>query len=362
MDNNALYCTIENGRERYFESRIAGSFYYPLIVFSEAEMLVRGMDKTSLIGRCEAADLLPVMTANEMFPAVHAGEKLFREISDSSFCQKADRFRIDDDYSFLIILDFDKREIGYKFNPNALGFDLDDTTVSADDMNLAAEMEDEIRDPVAREKLWHDILLSHSGQENIKKAPVMSARCECRGGDFTVKLPLQESNITELKKQLNIDDIDRIKVTKAYTDLKYLQLVTACRDMTLSGLNKIAQWACNQRMQEHADAHPLKVFAAVLESTDTHSMSEMLNIIDEIDSYELLELFCAEDYGRYILETNPGNISDKELLDSLEDYINYYDYGCNQAEQNGVVQTDYGFVLRRGDMEQTETQDTVMSM
>ena len=362
MDNNALYCTIENHKERYFTSRIAGGFSYPLIVFNNADSLSETMSSNSIVRRCEAADLLPIMTANEMFPETCTGVKLFSEISDSSFCQKADRFGIDDDYSFLITLDFDKREIGYKFNPNALGFDLDDTTVSVDDMNLAAELEDEIKDSFAREKLWHDILLSHSGQENIKKAPVMSARCECRGGDFTVKLPLQESNITELKKQLNIDDIERITVTKAYTDLKYLQLVTACRDMTLSGLNKIAQWACNQRMQEHADAHPLKVFAAVLESTDTHSMSEMLNIIDEIDSYELLELFCAEDYGRYILETNPGNISDKEMLDSLEDYINYYDYGCNQAEQNGAVQTDYGFVFRRGDMEQTETQDTVMSM
>ena len=297
-----------------------------------------------------------------MFPSNYRNAKLFREISDREFCQLADSFGTDDDYSFLITLDFDKREIGFQFNPNALGFDLDDTTVSIDDLNLVASIEDDTTNPHDRERLWHDILLSHSGQEKIKTDSVMSVRCECRGGDFTLKLPLQESNIQELKKQLNIDDIDRIKVTKAYTDLKYLQLVTTCKDMSLSGLNEIAEWACEQRMQEHADAHPLKVFAAVLESTDTHSMTEILDIVHDIDSYELLELYCAEDYGRYILENNPENISDKELLNSVEDYINYYDYGVMKAEQIGAVETDYGFVIRHGDMEQTETQDTVMSM
>ena len=362
MDNNALYCVIENRRERYFTSRLAGGFSYPLTVFNAADTLSHNMSKNSLVGRCEAADLLPIMTANEMFPETCTGVKLFSEITDSSFCQRADRFGIDDDYSFLITLDFDKREIGYRFNPNALGFDLDDITKSVQDLNILQNAEDDNITPSEREEFWHDILRTHSGQERIRSLAVITAKCECRGGDFTVKLPLRESNITALKEQLNIDDIDTIKIVRADTDLKYLQLVTTCKDMSLSGLNEIAEWACEQRMQEHADAHPLKVFAAVLESTDTHSMSEMLDIAHDIESYELLELFCAEDYGRYILETNPGNISDKEMLDSLEDYINYYDYGSSQAEQDGAVQTDYGFVFRRGDMEQTETQDTVMSM
>ena len=362
MDNTALYCTIENGRERYFTSRIAGGFSYPLIVFNTAEGLSKTMNKNSLVGMCEAADLLPIMTANEMFPETYTGVKLFSEISDSSFCQRLDRFGIDDDHSFYITLNFDRREIGYRFNANALGFDLDDITKTVDELNILQNAEEDEMTPAGREEFWHDILRAHAGQEKIKTMSVMSARCECRGGDFTVKLPLRDSNIVELKKQLNIDDIDRIKVTKAYTDLKYLQLVTACKDMTLSGLNDIAQWACEQRMQEHADAHPLKVFAAVLESTNAHSMSEMLEIAEDIDSYELLELFSAEDYGRYIIENNPANLSDKEMLDSVEDYINYYDYGYSQAEQDGAVQTDYGFVLRRGDMEQTESQDTVMSM
>ena len=361
MNNKALYCAIENGKERYFVS-IAGGFSYPMIIFNDADNTAKEIGKTSQIGRCGASDVLAIMYANDMFPSNYRNAKLFREISDREFCQLANSFGKDDDYSFLITLDFDKREIGFQFNPNALGFDLDNTTVSIDDLNLVASLEDDMTNPHDRERLWHDILLSHAGQEKIKKDSVMSVRCECRGGEFTVKLPLQESNIQELKKQLNIDDIDMIKVTKAYTDLKYLQLVTTCKDMTLSGLSEIAEWACEQRMHENADAHPLKVFAAVLESTDTHSMSEMLDIAHDIESYELLELFCAEDYGRYILETNPGNISDKEMLDSLEDYINYYDYGSSQAEQDGAVQTDYGFVIRHGDMEQTETQDTVMSM
>ncbi|MBP3856099.1 MAG: hypothetical protein IK990_10875 [Ruminiclostridium sp.] len=97
MDNNALYCVIENRRERYFTSRLAGGFSYPLIVFNTADSLSETMSSNSLVGRCEAADLLPIMTANEMFPETCTGVKLFSEISDSSFCQKADRFGIDDE-------------------------------------------------------------------------------------------------------------------------------------------------------------------------------------------------------------------------------------------------------------------------
>ena len=66
MDNNALYCVIENRRERYFTSRLAGGFSYPLIVFNTADSLSETMSSNSLVGRCEAADLLPIMTANEM--------------------------------------------------------------------------------------------------------------------------------------------------------------------------------------------------------------------------------------------------------------------------------------------------------
>ena len=152
MDNNALYCVIENRRERYFTSRIAGGFSYPLTVFNAADTLSHNMSKNSLVGRCEAADLLPIMTANEMFPETCTGVKLFSEITDSSFCQKADRFGIDNDYSFLITLDFDKREIGYKFNPNALGFDLDDITKSVQDLNILQNAEDENITPSEREE------------------------------------------------------------------------------------------------------------------------------------------------------------------------------------------------------------------
>jgi len=120
MDNTALYCVIENRRERYFTSRIAGGFSYPLTVFNAADTLSETMSSNSLVRRCEAADLLPIMTANEMFPETCTGVKLFSEISDSSFCQKADRFGIDDDYSFLITLDFDKREIGWKMRSRIL--------------------------------------------------------------------------------------------------------------------------------------------------------------------------------------------------------------------------------------------------
>ena len=278
MDNSALYCTIENGRQRYFISRYAGGFSYPLIVFNTADTLSKNMNKTTLLKVCGYADLLPIMAANEMFPMSGANTTVFYEKDESDFRSKANRFGIDDDYSFLITLDFDKREIGYRFNLNALGFDLDDVTISADDPVFAKLFCENISDPNQREIMFHDLLKAHAGQEKIIKATVMEVLCECRAGKFVLNLPLQENSIQELKSQFLIDDIDAIKVGKVCTDLKYLNSVTECKDKTLSSLNEIAVWACEQRMQKHADAHPLKVFAAVLESTDTHSMTEMLDI------------------------------------------------------------------------------------
>lgn len=344
MNNTAIYKVIENGKETNLHSSFAGGYSYPILLYTKAEKIAADMRSNGSLSKCGIADVLLLMTADDIFPEEHKGKKIFcpGSVWDDHFFTDR-RIERHDDYSFFITLNYDKREIRYRYNLNTFGFDLDDHTLVIG----SDEYEDitgyEITDPAERERIYHNVLKQHSGTYWAEWEPVITAKCVLNRRVYSFSLPLPEGEIYRIKHNYHLSDIDEMKVESAVTNQKYLDFALCCTGKTLSGLQELALWTCKQRMK-NIYPNPLQVFAAVMMTADEHTMSEVLAVTKNIWRYKLCIALHDEDYGRTVIDDNPGSETAEQLLEGVKAFINYDEYGEWKVKKDGMIETDFGYV------------------
>lgn len=345
MKNTAIYRVIENGKEKCYRTYIAGGYSYPVLIYKAAEKAAAALNSTDPIGKYDIGDMLLFMKADERFPKEDMGQKLFTWDPFNSYNSYYHDLGKSDEISYLITLDYDHGEIDYIFNYAALGFDLDSTTIKPNDDKFTELLNDDYDDYLDREIAFYLELKGKKEPGKAATSPVMTVKCRLGRLVEYFKLPLSERRIAgiELKHHIHLDEF---KVEGISTYMNYLQLASFCTDATLSGLNRIANWVCKLRMM-NKDPHPLKLFAAIMSTKETWTMSEIIDIAEHFNTYELFRSEFPDVYARYILEENPNKEPPEKLAAEVARFEDIWAYGEWKAEQNGAVQTNYGYILRK---------------
>ncbi len=78
-------------------------------------------------------------------------------------------------------------------------------------------------------------------------------------------------------------------------------------------------------------------------------MEDALRLTEELDAYEFLHI-SEEDYGKAVLLELCG---DEEILDMLDGFLDWQNFGLYMMEQDGVISTQYG-AIRKVEPEQSE--------
>jgi hypothetical protein len=97
------------------------------------------------------------------------------------------------------------------------------------------------------------------------------------------------------------------------------------------------------------DEIDLKKFSAIYEDETEPELSTLINILDNLDQYELIpsSVITATDYANYVLFES-GRY-DTYVDDEINSFVDYEKYGNYKMEEDNVVRTSYG-MLRKRDM------------
>ena len=177
----------------------------------------------------------------------------------------------------------------------------------------------------------------------------MNVHLEYNGKHFMAGLPMDEDGIETARVNLGANDLDNCEV-KVDVNNSYLNCVAEISEQNFTELNSIADWA------ESADEDELKKFAAAVQAYKPRTVFGISNIIDNLGDIELVEVYSTEEYGHEALY---GCNSRDELTQSfesqVEDYIDFERYGRDLLDEDGAIETDYGYIYSEDGFELEET-------
>lgn len=156
----------------------------------------------------------------------------------------------------------------------------------------------------------------------------------CLMGEW-VKLPIPKDKLQEV--------LDRIGINERYEEYFITDYETLLSNLhiseyaSISDLNELAE-----RIEGLAD-HEYEKLAAVLECESSMSIAEVLEIIDDLDSFDLLtEVEDDEALGEYYAEI--GCIF-HGIPDSISRYFDFSSYGRDIRLESNMCFTSYGVVI-----------------
>ena len=156
----------------------------------------------------------------------------------------------------------------------------------------------------------------------------------CLIGEW-VKLPIDKDKLQEV--------LDRIGINERYEEYFITDYETLLSNLHISeyaSINDLNELA--ERIEGLAD-HDYDKLAAVLECESSTSIAEILELIDDLDSFDLLtEVENDEALGEYYAEV--GCIF-HNVPDSIQRYFDFEAYGRDIRLESNLCFTSYGAVI-----------------
>ena len=151
-----------------------------------------------------------------------------------------------------------------------------------------------------------------------------------------VKLPISEDRLDEVLDEIGINEYyEEYFITDCENDIIGLSDVISEYSSVVT-LNELAQ-----RLEMLSDADTDKL-GAVLEYEACRSVSEVIDLLDELDEFDLLpDVTDDEDLGYYYVEEY-GSI---DIPESIRPYFDYEAYGRDIRLESSCLFTSYGFLL-----------------
>ena len=151
-----------------------------------------------------------------------------------------------------------------------------------------------------------------------------------------VKLPVDDETLDKVLTEIGINE-----QYEEYFITDYENVTVALGDIiseysSVAALNKLAQ-----RLEELSDADADKL-GAVLEYETCRSVSEVIDLLDELDEFDLLpDVTDDEGLGYYYVEEY-GSI---DIPECIRAYFDYEAYGRDIRLESSCLYTSYGCLL-----------------
>ncbi len=158
---------------------------------------------------------------------------------------------------------------------------------------------------------------------------------------YPVSLPASEERLALAVKNLGVKGLDECKVLGITCPVRELEdFLPLSRD--IREMNELSGMLAEKGIL--GDAGEREKLFAVLEAEVPEDMAEAMRVIAELEQYTVLpeNIRTAVDYAYYYLEDAQIHIHE-----DVQPFLDYGKLGDCQMRKEGVVQTEYGLVLRR---------------
>ena len=152
-----------------------------------------------------------------------------------------------------------------------------------------------------------------------------------------VKLPVSEDKLDEVLEAIGINEYYEEFFISDFENERIIGLSEVVSEYSsVQALNELAQ-----RLEELSDDEADKL-GAVLEYEACRSVSDVLELLDELDNFDLLtDVNDDEDLGYYYAE----EYCSIAIPEHIQPYFNYEAYGRDIRLESSCLYTSYGFLL-----------------
>ena len=152
-----------------------------------------------------------------------------------------------------------------------------------------------------------------------------------------VKLPVSEDKLDEVLEAIGINEYYEEFFISDFENERIRGLSEVVSEYSsVQALNELAQ-----RLEELSDDEADKL-GAVLEYEACRSVSDVLELLDELDNFDLLtDVNDDEDLGYYYAE----EYCSIAIPEHIQPYFNYEAYGRDIRLESSCLYTSYGFLL-----------------
>lgn len=168
---------------------------------------------------------------------------------------------------------------------------------------------------------------------------------DARDKGFTLKLPMSKQELGLTLEKHGVSDFSECDVASCECHIKRLSN-TMNLEGDIYGLNRLATQIKHMLDKMLDNQEPITKFLSVLEEERPSELSDAIDIIDNLDRYELLpqHIKTPTDYACHVL-FDSGRY---EIDDEMKDFLDLDKYGKYKMEEDGVRQSVLG-MLRRMD-------------
>lgn len=157
------------------------------------------------------------------------------------------------------------------------------------------------------------------------------------GRQHDLSLPAAEEQLEQAKRALDVEDFSQAVIAGVDYEAPSLNRLIPRDCITVEYANEMAQ--CLRRLK--TDGEMMK-YCAALEVEEPSTFTVALDMAIDIDDYELIS-GSEREYGRQALRRIGA---DDELLDTIDGYMDFDQFGRAMMEEDGVRQTGFGQVRR----------------
>ena len=154
-----------------------------------------------------------------------------------------------------------------------------------------------------------------------------------------VKLPVSEDKLDEVLEEIGIDNeyYEEYFITDTDCENENIGIGDVISEYSsVQALNELAQ-----RLEELSDNEADKL-GAVLDYEACRSVSDVLELLDELDNFDLLtDVTDDEDLGYYYAE----EYCSIDIPENIQPYFDYEAYGRDIRLESSCLFTSYGFLL-----------------
>ena len=152
-----------------------------------------------------------------------------------------------------------------------------------------------------------------------------------------VKLPVSDDKLDEVLKAIGINEYYEEFFISDFENERIIGLSEVVSEYSsVQALNKLAQ-----RLEELSDDEADKL-GAVLEYEACRSVSDVLELLDELDNFDLLtDVTDDEELGYYYAE----EYCSIDIPENIQPYFDYEAYGRDIRLESSCLYTSYGFLL-----------------